>query len=291
MSRKVGTLMQEKTADIYSLFTPVEGFNTVYYGKIRNGKTYAATADILELLERGEVVIANWKIDFKGFDERDSFARALVRLIFGRSNFFSFNPENFHYIDTNDPNLITFLNKVVGAHIFIDEGQWIFNSHLKTDDVDKRRLILEGGHYCRSLNVITQRPMNILKDIRSQIHIWYKCEKRIAWGSFILFARWEIQEMKDDVPDEDPELKHPVKHYIAKAKVFNAYQTHGMRRADAVELNSSFDVYQTTFIDRLVLVLSFFIPERIFRAVDARSVRTQPKRTGSKKPWSIGDIT
>jgi len=246
--------------ELIDIFEPDEGSINFYYGRIGQGKTYAATADIIELLKRGEIVYANWRINFSDFDERSSFKIALVKYFAGKKYFFAYNHENFHYIDTNEPDLIGILNKLVGVHIFIDEGQWIFNSHLKTDDPDKRRLILEGGHYCRSLNVITQRPMNILKDIRSQINIWYKCEKRLSIFGLTLFARWEYQDMKDDVPDEDPELQPPVKHYWAREEIFRAYETHAMRRDDAIYVEPVFQVFETTYFERLALVYSFLIP-------------------------------
>jgi len=286
---KKGTLMQEKTAEIYDIFSPVEGLNTVYYGKVRNGKTYNATADIIELLEKGEIVFANWHIDFKGFDERDSFIHVLLKTMFGKKYFYKFNADNFHYFDTADPELIAKLNKLVGVHIFVDEGQWIFNSHLKTDDPDKRRLILEGGHYCRSLNVITQRPMNVMKDIRSQINIWYKCSKKLQWGNFIMFQREEIQDMKDDVPDEDPEVRRPVKVYRAKKKVFQAYSTHAMRRSDAIQIPLSFDVYQTNIIDRLVMLFSFFIPASL-RARFAHLAQPRELPREEKKGFKLSDL-
>ena len=287
---KGGTLMQEKTAEIYSIFSPVEGLNTVYYGKVRNGKTYNATADIIELLERGEIVFANWHINFEGFDERASFLHVLLKTVFGKKYFYKFNSGNFHFLDMEDPLLISTLNKLVGVHIFIDEGQWIFNSHLKTDDPDKRRLILEGGHYCRSLNVITQRPMNIMKDIRSQINIWYKCSKKFQWGNFIMFQREEIQDMKDDVPDEDPEVRRPTKVYRAKKKVFDSYSTHAMRRPDAIVVPLDFDVYQTSVIDRLSMLISFFVPKRL-RALSARlNVRQRELPRETKKSYSLGDL-
>lgn len=261
---KVGTPVSTRIDEIYDLFSPVEGLNAVYFGRVRNGKTYAATADILELLKRGEIVYANWKIRFSDFDERTSFKIALVKFFAGKKYFFTYSHENFHYIDTNSPDLVEMLNKLVGVHVFIDEGQWIFNSHLKHDDPEKRRLILEGGHYCRSLNVITQRPMNIMKDIRSQINIWYKCEKRLSLFGFILFARYSIEDMSNDEPIEpfsnEGRLIVPVKHYFASSEVFAAYETHAMRRADAMYLEPKFDVVETDYWDRLILVYSFFLP-------------------------------
>ena len=73
MSKYYGREVLDPTPEILALFKPVEGQLAFYHGRVRNGKTYSATADILELLRRGEVVWANWKIDFSGFDERDSF--------------------------------------------------------------------------------------------------------------------------------------------------------------------------------------------------------------------------
>lgn len=263
MNTNIGIKQQQITEEIYSLFQPVEGLNSVYYGKVRNGKTYAATADIIELLQRGEIVYANWQIDLEDFDERSSFKIALVRFFFGKKYFYKFKKENFHYFHPDEID-IDLLGRLVGVHLFIDEGQWIFNSHIREKAEDKealakRRLILHGGHYCRSLNVITQRPVNLFKDIRSQINVWYKCEKRLHIGRFILFQRWEFQDMKDDVPDEELSSGRP-KTYIASKKIFNAYNTHGMRGKDAIEQRSLFEVYETTRLERFKLVLSFILP-------------------------------
>lgn len=260
---KFGTLTQNITAEIYDLFAPVEGLNTVYYGKVRNGKTYAATADILELLKRGEIVYANWQITFEDFDERTSFWIALYKLVFRKKYFFQYSKENFHYFHPDQID-IDFLGKLVGVHIFIDEGQWIFNSHVreKAEDpeaIAKRRLILHGGHYCRSLNVVTQRPVNLIKDIRSQINVWYKCVKRFQLGPILLFQRWEYQDMKDDIPDEELPVGKP-KTYFANKDVFNAYNTHGMRDENAIVNPPVLGVVQTTFLDRLNLVLSHLLP-------------------------------
>lgn len=276
-----GTLIEEKTAEIYDIFNPVEGFNAVYYGKIRNGKTYSATSDILDLLEQGEIVYANWEIDFKGFDERQSFFRVLLKTVFGKPYFYNFKAENFHYLDQNSPTFITDINKLVGVHLFIDEGQWIFNSHLKTDDVEKRRLVLEGGHYCRSLNVITQRPTNILKDVRSQVHIWYKCEKVLHIGKLLRFVRWSIEDMKDDLPIDpaDMEKKPPSKAYWANKRVYNAYNTHGRRSKDAIELLPEFDVYRYTLLDKLNLLLYMLIPTRYKGRGTLKRPRPKPIKT------------
>lgn len=269
---------QEITGEILDLFKPVEGQTTFYYGRIRNGKTYSATADILELLERGEVVYANWKLNLTDFDEREHFGIALVKFVFGKKLFFKYKKENFHYFSPDLPTteIIALLGKLVGVHIFIDEGQWIFNSHIKNHDDETRKLILHNGHYCRSLNIISQRPSNVMKDMRSQINLWYKCEKKFALGSFIIFARSTIEEMKDDIPDE--EVVSKVKVYLANKMVLSAYNTHGMRGVDAVENPSQFDVYKLGFWSRLGLVLSFFVPAFIKRVVARLKPRSRAER-------------
>jgi len=238
------------------MFAPVEGQVAFYYGRIRNGKTYAATADILELLERGESVWANWYIDFAGFDQRSSFRMAFGKFIFGRKYFFRFSPDNFHYFDPDDID-VKELGRLVNAHIFIDEGQWLLNSHDKQQDPEKRKLILHNGHYCRSLNIISQRPINVFKDMRSQIHIWYKCEKLISWP-VLLFRRTMFEDMKEDLPDE--EIPSGRKIYFANKKVMAAYSTHAMRAKDAIEVLPEFEVYKLSYSDRLKLVLSFLVP-------------------------------
>jgi len=279
-----GTLVQKKTSEIYDLFEPVEGFNKVYYGRVRNGKTYAATADIIELLKRGEIVYANWEIKFDDYDERTDFWTVFLKFVSGRKYFYKFDSSNFHYFHPDSID-IEFLGKLVGVHVFIDEGQWIFNSHIreKAEDpeaVAKRRLILHGGHYCRSLNVITQRPINLFKDIRSQINIWYKCEKRLQFGRFILFQRWEYQDMKNDEPDEEFPVGRP-KTYVASDKIFNAYNTHGMRGDDAIVEPPVFDAYVTTRLDRFFLLLSFFVPRwsRKLKRAPAQADKIMVNRT------------
>jgi len=260
----------EKTKEIFDIFSPVEGINTVYYGKIRNGKTYAATADILDLLKQGEVVYANWNINFTGYDQKDSLPRLLWSLIFPPKHWYKFSPRNLHYLDTSSDSFLKEINDLVGVHLFLDEGQWIFNSHSRADDIDKRRLILEGGHYCRTLNIITQRPTNIFKDVRSQVHIWYECRKVLHLGSIIRFVRYSIEDMKDDLPvePEKHERMPPVKAYWGSSKIFNSYNTHGRRSPDAVVVVPKFMVYSLDTRDILIQIRNKLTPSWVYRAID-----------------------
>lgn len=264
---ELGTKVNLTASEVAQMFQPPEGFNAVYYGSLGNGKTYAATADILELLRRGEQVVANWKVDFSGYDERQSFWVSLIRFLGNKSSFYKYKPDNFRFITPDDVEKnLPWLNRLVGVHVFLDEGQWIFNSQVRNPDIQKRKLVLHGRHYCRSLNIITQRPNNLFKDVRSQVNIWYKCVKRFHFGSFIVFQRWEFQEMKEDLPDEEIPAGRP-KHYIGDKVVFAAYNTHAMREEDAISRGASFDLYETSTYERLMLVVQNGTPEWAKRAV------------------------
>lgn len=260
------------TQEIWDLFAPKEGFNSVYYGKTRNGKTRTATADIIELLSRGEVVYANWFIDISAFDERTSRPILWVKLLTRNSYLYKFDRTNFYYFHPDEIDVL-FLGKLVGVHLFIDEGQWIFNSHIRDGASDpltiaKRKLVLHGGHYCRSLNVITQRPSNILKDIRSQVNIWYRCVKRLDIFGHILFQRFEIEDMKDDLPIEFDSENKPLgkckTYWVNKKndKVFKAYNTHGMRAKDSIAVKPNFEVYEYKVSKMILLLLNTYLPQK-----------------------------
>jgi len=288
--------------DIWEMFAPVEGYNAVYYGKVRNGKTRSATADIIELLKRGETVYANWKIDFPDYDERKDFGAVWKKVLFGRKYFFKYNiADNFHYIDPDE--LISgggevdihYLGRLVGVHLFIDEGQWLFSSMDKTwdrDTIAKMKLVLHGGHYCRSLNIITQRASNISKNMRSQVNIWYRCVKRLDFGSFMVFQRWSIEDMKDDLPvefikDEDGKEtpNGEVKNYFVNKlhdPVFKAYNTHAMRNKDAIPVLPAFELYSFSRWQRIKLLLSFFAPAFLQREREGQELPPATRGDGAK---------
>jgi len=279
MNTHLGTKL-EKSDLLLAMFASKEGINSVYYGRTRQGKTRNATADILELLKRGEVVYANWRIDFPDYDERDQKSSLWVRLIFGKKIFFKYNKDNFHFIDpsglidgTGKEN-IDYLNRLVGVHLFIDEGQWVLPSMDKTwsdEQVAKMKLVLHGGHYCRSLNIITQRYNNISKNTRSQINVWYRCEKRFDAFGMMIFSRFAIEDMKDDEPieyDEEGRTCGKVKNYFVNKRhdqVFKSYNTHAMRQKDAIEVPVAFEAYELSRWQIFKLILSHWIPRRFLK--------------------------
>lgn len=281
----IGTIQEQKTEEIFNFFNPEEGNNSVYYGSVGSGKTSTSIRDIFDLLHRGEIVYANFKINIEDYDERKDKRVVWAKFLGGKKHFFNYKcMENFHYISPQDlidnveNHNVAFFSRLVGVHLFIDEGQWLFNSLEKynpndPDMVAKLKLVLHGRHYCRSLNVITQRASNINKNIRSQVTFWHRCVKRLHIFGWILFQRWTIEDMKDDLPVEfkkvqkkDRVIEVPngkLKTYWVHIKtdpIFASYNTHGMREEDALEEKPKFDVFVLTPYERLLLLLKHILP-------------------------------
>jgi len=273
---RYGTKQELSNEQVMDLFRPVEGQIALYYGRIRNGKTYAATADILELLARGETVFANWNIQVNDFDERTSFRALFAKFLGARDTFFVYKSANFHYFHPDDID-ISMLGRLVNAHVFIDEGQWVFNSHTKDHDPEKRKLIFHNGHYCRSLNIITQRPINVFKDMRSQVHVWYKCEKKLSFP-FLMFQRSRIEDMKDDLPDEEQILETKV--YLASKTVLNSYNTHSMRADDALMQIPQFEAYKLNSVQILLSMVELLTPRWVTTLASRFSATRQRKPSG-----------
>lgn len=236
---------------IYRYFQPVEGGINLYYGLVGNGKTYNATSDILDLLRKGDVVIANWKIKVPDFDQRQSWLHILFHTIFFRKRFFKFPKENFHYLNTDDIDLSE-LSKYANCHVFIDEGQWLLDSYEGSKfSKEKRKVILHTRHYNRTLNIITQRPTSVHVSARGNVERYYKCEKMLSWP-FLIFRRTEFQEMVNETVDETKPVS--TKTYFANKTVMNAYSTLAMRGADAIEQKVNFQAWEYGFWDRLKLI-------------------------------------
>lgn len=238
------------TKEILDYFRPVQGAINFYYGHVGNGKTYAATSDIWDLLRRGEVVYANWKVQVPDFDQKESLIYTIYHLIFFRKRFFKFPSSNFHYFNSDDID-ITFLSRLANCHIFIDEGQWIFDSYEGTKfSKEKRKLILHTRHYNRTLNVISQRTNAIQVSARGNVERFFKCEKVLSYP-FLVFRRIEYQDMQGDNVDETKPASTKV--YLARKEIMRSYNTLFMRGADAVVQEVNFEAWDSTFIDRFML--------------------------------------
>jgi len=209
---------------------------------------------MLDHLRRARVVYANWHIDFDGFDEREHLAYAIFRFITMRKRFYKFNKENLHYFSPDDVD-IKFLSKLTDCEVYVDEGQWIFDSYKGTDfSIEKRKLILHTRHFNRSLNIISQRTQALHVTARGQVNRFFKCEKKMTFP-FLIFKRSEYQDMKENDVDEESE-PISVKTYFASNKVLNAYNSKYMRAGVPKSQDVQFEAFDLSFYERFVLLLS-----------------------------------
>ena len=257
-----GTKMAE--IDLINLFPPYDGMITQYYGRIGSGKTYAATADILDLLRRGQVVYANWKINYKGYDQRRSFVYLFVSIIFPwRKQLMFFPPDNLKYFEFSDkwamtqgyPDFIEWLSSRTDCHIFGDEGHVMFDSYQgMRASIEKRASILHTRHFDRSIHIISQRPTAIHVSMRANVNIFYRCEKKLQLGSIIRFRRVEFQDMQNENVDEDEEKIISTKGYWGKQRIFEAYDTKYLRGEVKASQQVHVEGYEYGLFARFVLL-------------------------------------
>lgn len=255
LDTEFGTKLSEQ--EILAYFRPShEGEINLYFGRIGNGKTAGATADILDLLEKGQVVYANWRINFEGYDERKSIRAIIWKILFFRKGFYVFPKENFHYFNSENVDM-AFLSNLTDCHVFIDEGQWIFDSYKGTTfDPESRRLILHTRHFNRSLNIVSQRTQAIHVSARAQINRFYKFVKILSYP-IILIKRYEYQDMKQNDVDEEAD-PISVKTYWLTKRIMRAYNSKYLRGGVPVSQKVYFDVYDMSLKDKFRALLRAF---------------------------------
>ena len=253
-----------------------EGSANLYYGMIRSGKTYGATADIVEEVKQGTVVYATWPIALECFDDRFDFFISLRNFLFWKKHYHVIDaPKNFHYIDAEkgevdgvhafDPSeprrYIEYLNTLNHCSLYIDEAWRVIDSYKGTSmGIETRNLILVTGHKFRTVNLIAQRPTSIHVSARGNMNRFYKFVKIANWP-WVRFARYEYQEMSGETVDEtqDPISK---KTYWASKKIFNAYNSYFYGELAPVH-PVNFETYELNLWERaLNLVLSWRKPAR-----------------------------
>lgn len=264
------------TTDLIDIFSASEGSINMYYGLIGNGKTYAATSDILDLLKQGKVVYCNWKIVVPNFDDRESFWHVFFNSLLFRKRFYKIPcAKNLHFFDPetfeSTGSLVEWLSQLNDCHIFFDEGQDMFDSYEGTKfSKAKRRLILHTRHYHRTLNIISQRPTAIQVSARGNVNRFYKCVKLASWP-WIRFARYEFQEMTGETVNE---LAEPIskKTYWGSPRVFKSYNTDylakGIQKSQAV----FFEAYDLGFTDRAKALYRIFAKKNKPQELEAAHV-------------------
>jgi len=251
--------------ELEGLFPAPEGSANLYYGLIRSGKTYGATADIIELVKQGVTVYATWPIKIELFDDRESFLMLFMNTILFRKRFYRVDcAKNFHFIDAENgtvdgeyafnPNrtseYIEYLNKLNHCHLFIDEAWRVIDSYQKTNfSIEGRNLILVTGHKFRTVNLISQRPTGIHVTARGNMNRFYKFVKIASWP-WVRFARYEFQVMSGETVDEEQE-PISVKKYWASKKIFEAYNSYFYGELEPLH-KSHFEAYDLDFYDKLL---------------------------------------
>lgn len=267
-------------------FKAREGELNLYYGTIGSGKTYGATADIIDELNRGQLVYATWPINLEPFDDRKSLFMVVKNLIIWNKPFFKVNcPENFHYINaelgevdgiqTFNPNrpseYIEYLNKLNHCSLYLDEAWRVIDSYQKTNfSLDSRNLILVTRHKFRTINLIAQRPTSIQVTARANVNRFYKFVKVASWP-WVRFARYEYQEMTGETVDE---TKDPIseKRYWLSKDIANRYNSYYYG-----ELNPLHEVDYTVF--------KLNIKEKIIALINIFKKTEKPKKITTQIPF------
>lgn len=271
--------------ELLDLFPASEGMIAQYYGRIGSGKTYAATADILDLLRRGKVVYANWRIHYDGSDERKSLPYIIASLFLPwRKRFYDFPSENLKYFEFSDvwartqkkpdgsnyADFTEWLSTRTDCYIFGDEGHVMFDSYQGTRmSIDKRTAILHTRHFNRSIFIISQRPTAIHVAMRANVNVFYKCEQRWSFGPLIRFRRSEYQDMQNESVDEDEEKVISIKQYWGRKKVFEAYDTKYLRGDTPDSQKVMFKAYEYNYLARLALFFRYFFHIKNNKSIDA----------------------
>lgn len=212
----VGT--EIKDIDLLEIFPPDEGEINQIYGRIGAGKTYCATVDILEDLDRGQVWYTNWKIDWPGYDERTKKWYLFLGWLGLKKEFLNFPKENLHYVDLGEKSVfvdgistgktfVQWISTLSDCKVALDEGHIAFDSYeMARMDLEKRNAVLWTRHFDRSYLVISQRPTAIHVTMRANVNRFFKCEKIMDFTLFWRWVRFQKTEFQDvdntDRPDE-----------------------------------------------------------------------------------------
>jgi len=224
-----------------NFFIVGEGEGNIIIGKIRQGKSYAATRMIWNDLYQGKTVYATWPVVTELVDDRDELRFVLRGLFLPWFKRFFVIPtsENFHYINADTGEVdgvptfqpttkgyIAYLNTLNHCTLYIDESWRILNHILiaKNDVVDVFNLILVTGHKFRTVYVISQRLAGINPTFRDNANRLFRCTKLLSLFGFTRFKLEEFQEWDGAfiAPDRVPDS---IETYWGDKKIFKSYNS------------------------------------------------------------------
>lgn len=251
---RVGKRMSDE--ELTAIFVPNEGTIDQIYGRVGQGKTYAATVDILRKLKRGEVVYANWKIDFSDYDERADFWYIVCGLFGIKRNYYAYSHENFHYLPLDD-NFMDIFERITDASVYLDEGHLIFDSYQHNKfSIKKRAAVLHTRHFNRSLVIVSQRPTAIHVSARGNVNRFFRVDKLFQIGSLILFRKTEYQDMVNETVDEEQPLRSSF--YWGKKAIFRAYDSKYMRGDMPASQDVLVEGFKVGWVRSWALLFHFF---------------------------------
>lgn len=204
-----------------------------YFGKMRQGKTYLMTKDILDLLNKGEVVYTNYKINWKGHKDLTWWriflhkARIYKIKIYPQTNLRYFRD----WQDVYDVRECT---------IALDEGWLYFNSYARLP-IDQQRRLMQSGKRRMDFLYTTQRPLQTDINLRWNTDVFIEAKRiDIPFLRVPLFV-YSWYDLKEDdsnaIIEKVREVTHKDGSYetidqalkkgfnFASKKIFNAYDT------------------------------------------------------------------
>ncbi len=251
-----------------------EGEIDQYFGRIGTGKTMAGTRRVLDELMRGQVVYANWKVKWEGYDERSSWLNLLKGFVGLKKEFYYFPKENYHYWNTIEGvcdgipcgKFTDFLPTLTDCKVHLDEGHVPFDAYAATRiEPKKRDAALMTRHFDRSIIIYSQRTSAVHVALRANVNRFYKCEKtsdfRIPFikKRFIHFMVTEFQDMtsagvvdeervRDEEGNDTREYAHAISvdRYWLTKRIYEAYDTKYLRGDTPPSQKNEGQVYTMT---------------------------------------------
>jgi len=250
--KELGTRIPE--INLLDLFQAAEGEITQRYGRIGQGKTYGAVVDILDELQRGHIVYTNFHLNFDGYDQRKNILFILGGILFPwRNRYYNFPKENLKYIAV-DGDFIKNFSKLTDCSVYLDEGHVVFDSYeMAKMSMDKRVAVLHTRHFNRSIHIISQRPTAVHRMMRANVNRFFKYEKLIHTGSFILFRRTEYQDMTDETVDEAEPIA--TKLYIGSKRIMKMYDSKYLRNGLPDSQTVSFEAFKLNYFQKIKALL------------------------------------
>lgn len=259
--------MKKEEINLLDFFPAAEGEINLTYGRIGNGKTTVSTLEIKRRLRKGEVVYANWKIDIKDEDERDSWfnifcwfigLKKKFTVIHCSKNLIYFPIDNEYARKHGHEDFVDWLSKLTDCAIFLDEGHLVLDSYLMAkQSLKQRAAVLHTRHFNRTINIVSQRPTAIHVTARANVNRFYRCvrpfptiQKRLG---IVFIIRQEFQDMVNETVDEEaPPVS--TRWYWVRKKDLKSFDTKYMRQGLQPSQLPNIDVYVTERGDRWKII-------------------------------------